>query len=174
MSAPKALIKSWIELVIPGMTVIYDGDDEPSAPSPNMKDDTYAAINFISDGSGYGTTYEETSTDPGSVDPLKSKQYRSKTRVGDLDVAFYGPGADDYCRALDLSLGRPDVILLLDTAGDYAIDKPAEVSDEPIIRAATREPSASIQFAIQWVDSEIYEHEAVALVTPTVTVTEES
>lgn len=172
MSAPKALIKSWIELVIPNLTVIYDGDDEPSAPSPNMEDDTYAAINFLSDGSQYGTTYEATTDDvaPGN----KFDQHRSKVRVADLDVALYGPGADDYCRALDLSLGRADVILLLDTAGDYTIDKPTDVADEPIIRSATREPSASIQFAVQWVDSEIYETEAVEEVTATADIDEES
>lgn len=173
MSAPKALIKSWVELVT-SLKVIYDGDPEPSAPSPNMESgvNTYAAINFVSDGSGYGTTYEETSVDAGTG--TKVKQYRSKTRRGDLDVALYGPGADDYCRALDLSLGRPDVIALLDAAGDFAIDAPADVSDEPIIRSATREPAASIQFAVQWVDSEIYETEAVAEVTAAVDIDEES
>ena len=133
--------------------MIYDGDDEPDAPSPNMEGgvDTYAAINFISDDSGYGTAYEETTNEDAGGDNVK--QYRSKVRRGNLDVALYGPGADDYCRALDLSLGRPDVILLLDNAGDFTIDKPAEVTDEPIIRSATREPSASIQFTVQWVDS---------------------
>jgi hypothetical protein len=173
MSAPKALIKSWVELVT-SLKVIYDGDPEPSAPSPNMATgvNTYAAINFISDGSGYGTTYEATTDDVAPDN--KVNQYRSKTRVADLDVALYGPGADDYCRALDLSLGRPDVIALLVAAGDFAIDKPAEVSDEPIIRSATREPSASIQFAVQWVDSEIYETEAVEEVSVTVDIDEES
>ena len=175
MSAPKALIKSWVELVT-SLKVIYDGDKEPSAPKANMEGgvSTFAAINFISDGSGYGTTYEETSNTAGSSDPTKVNQYRSKTRVADLDIALYGPGADDYCRALDLSLGRPDVIALLVAAGDFAIDKPAEVSDEPIIRSATREPSASIQFAVQWVDSEVYETEAVEEVSVTVDIDEES
>lgn len=174
MSAPKALIKSWVELVT-SLKVIYDGDPEPSSPSPNMESgvNTYAAINFTNDESGYGTTYEETS-DTAGVDPDKFVQYRSKTRRGDLDVALYGPGADDYCRALDLSLGRPDVIALLDAAGDFAIDRPEAVSDEPIIRSATREPSASIQFTVQWVDSETYETEAVEEVTVTVDIDEES
>jgi hypothetical protein len=172
MSAPKALIKSWVELVT-NLKVIYDGDDEPSAPSPNMEGgvNTYAAINFISDGSGYSTTYESTTNE---VEPdNKVTQYRSKTRIADLDVAVYGPGADDYCRALDLSLGRPDVIVLLDTSGDFTIDKPAEVSDEPIIRSGTRVPGASIQFVVQWVDSEEYATEAVEQVTPTVDIDEE-
>jgi hypothetical protein len=173
MSAPKDLIRSWVELVT-SLPVIYDGDEEPSAPSPNMDGgvDTYAAILFTSDASGYGTAYEETTDEDAGAD--KFNQYRSKTRVGELDVAIYGPGAVDYCRALDLSLGRPDVILLLDTAGNFAIDKPAAVSDEPIIRSATREPSSSIQFALQWVDSEIYATEAVEIVTVTVDIDEES
>ncbi len=173
MSAPKALIKSWVELVT-GLKVIYDGDPEPSAPRPKVESGvlTYAAINFVSDGSGYGTTYELTSDD--AATGTKVNQYRSKTRRADLDVALYGPGADDYCRALDLSLGRPDVMALLDAAGDFAIDTPTEVSDEPIIRSATREPSASIQFTVQFVDSEIYETEAVEEVTVTVDIDEES
>ncbi len=173
MSAPKSLIKSWVELVT-SLKVIYDGDDEPTAPSPNMEDgvDTYAAILFTGDSSGYGTTYESTTTT--AAPDNKVVRYRSKVRRGDLDVAIYGPGADDYCRALDLSLGRPDVMALMDAAGDYTIDKPAAVSDEPILRAATREPSASIQFVVQWVDSETYDIEAVAEVTPTVDIDEES
>lgn len=172
MSAPKDLIKSWVELVT-NLKVIYDGDDEPDAPSPNMEGgvDTYAAINLTSDDSGYSTAYEEI-TDEDAGDG-KVKQYRSKVRRGDLDVALYGPGADDYCRALDLSLGRLDVILLLDLAGDYTIDKAMPVSDEPIIRSATREPSASIQFTVQWVDSEIYATEAVETAEVEITVTEE-
>jgi hypothetical protein len=48
------------------------------------------------------------------------------------------------------------------------------VSDEPIIRSSTREPSASIQFVVQWVDSEEYATEAVEQVTPTVDIDEES
>lgn len=175
MSAPNELIKSWVELVT-NLKVIYDGDPEPSAPSPNVEDgvNTYAAINFLGDGSGYGTTYESTSDEAGTQDPLKVNQYRSKVRIADLDIALYGQGADDYCRALDTSLGRPDVIALLNDAGDFAIDKPTDVDEEPIIRSATRVPDAAIQFVVQWVDSEIYETEAVEEVTTTVTVTEES
>lgn len=173
MSAPRALIKSWVELVT-SLKVIYDGDPEPTAPSPNMESgvDTYAAILFVDDESGYGTTYELTSDTAAAGD--KYVQHRSKVRRGQLDVAVYGPGAADYCRALDLSLGRVDVMTLLDAAGDYAIDAPQPVSDEPIIRSATREPSASIQFTVQWIDSETYDTEAVATVTTTATVTEET
>ncbi len=173
MSQPKALIKSWVELIT-SLKVIYDGDPEPSAPRPNVESGvfTYAAINFIDDESGYATTYEHTSD---TVAPdNKVVMYRSKTRRGDLDVAIYGPGAADYCRALDLSLGRPDVLALLIAAGDYAIDAPQPVTDEPIIRSATREPSASIQFAVQWVDSETYATEAVEEVTTTVDIDEET
>jgi hypothetical protein len=173
MSAPKALIKDWVELVT-SLKVIYDGDPEPSAPSPNVEDgvNTYAAINFLSDGSGFGTTYEATTDEDAGGD--KFKQYRSKARIADLDIAVYGPGAADYCRALDLSLGRPDVINLLVDAGDFAIDKPTEVDEEPIIRSATREPDAAVQFVVQWVDSEIYETEAVETFDVDVTVTEEN
>lgn len=173
MSAPKALIKSWVEMIT-SLPVIYDGDPEPSAPSPNMKTgvDTYAAILFIDDESGYGTAYEHTS-DTAAADN-KMVQYRSKTRRGQLDIAVYGPGAVDYCRALDLSLGSGDVNLLLDTAGDFSIDAPQPVSDEPIVRSATRIPAASIQFTVSWVDAETYDTEAVELVTTTATVDEES
>ncbi len=173
MSAPKALIKSWVELVT-SLKVIYDGDPEPSAPRPKVESGvfTYAAIMFIDDESGYATTYENTSD---TVAPdNKVVMYRSKNRSGQLDVALYGPGADDYCRALDLSLGRPDVNLLLDTAGDFAIDAPQPVTDEPIIRSATREPSASIQFTVKWVDAETYDTEAVEEVSVTVDIDEES
>ncbi len=173
MSAPRSTAKAWVELIT-SLKTIYDGDPEPSAPSPNMASgvNTYAAINIISDDSDYGTAYEELTDTPATGD--KYVQHRSKNRRGVLDVAIYGPGADDYCRALDLSLGRFDVLALFEAAGGgVTIDAPGAVDDEPIIRSATREPSASIQLAIQWVDSETYDTEAVATVSTTETITEE-
>lgn len=173
MSAPRELMKSWVELVT-NLEVIYDGDPEPTAPRPNVDATTftYAAINFLSDSSPMSTAYEAT-TDEDAGGNLVN-QYRSLTRRGLLDVALYGPGADDYCRALELSMGRPDVLALLTAAGDYAINLPTEVIDEPILRSATREPAASVQFTIEWIDEEVHETEAVEEVSTTVTVTEES
>ena len=114
MSEPKALMKSWVELVT-SLTVIYDGDPEPSAPSPLVDSATftYAAINFTSDESPLSTAYEVLTDTAGSIDPTKFDQVRSLVRRGELDVAIYGPGADDYCRALELSMGRQDVLSLL-------------------------------------------------------------
>lgn len=171
MSYPLAVMRSWVALVT-GLEVIYDGDDEPTAPRPNVDASTlsYAALNFEEDSSPMSTAFERMTETAGTVDPTKFVQHRSLLRRGLLDVALYGPGADDYCRALNLSMARPDVMLLLDTAGDYAINRPSAVNDEPIIRASTREPSASIQFMIEWVDSETYELEAVETIDTTVNV----
>jgi hypothetical protein len=175
MSAPLALMKSWIELVLP-IQVIYDGDDETSAPRPNVATGvtTYASIQFTSDSSPLSTATEALTDEPGSVDPTKYEQVRSLLRRGDLDVAIYGPGAEDYCRALELSYGRQDVLDLLNAAGDYAINLPTDVRREPILRSATREPEASIQFMVEWVEEEIFEMEAVASVEVDVDVEEES
>lgn len=175
MSEPKALMKSWVELVT-GLTVIYDGDPEPSAPSPLVDSATftYAAINFTTDESPLSTAVEVLTDTPGTVDPTKYDQIRSLVRRGELDVALYGPGAADYCRALELSIGRQDVFSLLDAAGDFAINLPTAVNDEPILRSATREPAASVQFTIEWIETETYELEAVASIDTTVDVEEES
>lgn len=171
MSEPKALIKSWVELIT-GLTVIYDGDPEPSAPSPLVDANTftYAAINFTTDESPLSTAYEALTDTPGTTDPTKYDQIRSLVRRGELDVALYGPGADDYCRALELSIGRQDVLSLLDASGDFAINLPTAVTDEPILRSATRVPAASIQFTIEWIETETYELEAVATIDTTVDV----
>lgn len=175
MSEPKAVMKSWVELVT-GLTVIYDGDPEPSAPSPLVDSATftYAAINFTTDESPLATAYEVLTDTAGTTDPTKFDQIRSLQRRGELDVALYGPGADDYCRALELSMGRNDVQLLLDAAGDFALNTPSVVSDEPILRSATREPAASIQFTVSWIETETFELEAVATIDTTIDVDEES
>lgn len=171
LSEPKALMRSWVEAVT-SLAVIYDGDDEPTAPRPNVdaSTTTYAAINFISNSSPYSVPYESTSDTAGDVDATKVKQYRSLLRKGLLDVAIYGPGAVDYCRALELSLGRYDTMARFDAAGDYSVSMASDVSDEPILRAATREPSASIQFTVQWIDEETYEIEAVDTIVTTANV----
>jgi hypothetical protein len=173
MSAPLALIKSWLELILPStVPVIYDGDPEPTAPRPNVDASTftYAAINFTADESPLSTVVEEMTDTAGTVDPAKYVLERADIRRGELDVAIYGPGAYDYCRALDLSRGRPDVQLLFDTAGDYAINTPSAVNDEPILRSATREPTASIQFTIEWIETDDHEIEAVETISTTVDV----
>jgi hypothetical protein len=175
MSSPLALMRSWVVLVT-GRDTIFDGDPEPSAPRPSVDSDvrSYAAIGFEDDDTATQTPYEELTDTPGTVDPTKFNQVRSEATRGTLSVEFYGPGSEDYARTLRRSITRPDVLSLLDAAGDYAIFKAGEVSREPILRSATREPHASIQFGIEWVESEIYETEAVASIDSTdVTVTEE-
>jgi hypothetical protein len=167
-------MKSWIELVLP-IQVIFDGDPEPSAPRPSVDSSvtTYASIQIASDSSPLSVAVETLTDEPGDVDPTKFKQERSLLRSGELDIAVYGPGAEDYCRALELSYGRSDVIDLLNAAGDYAISLPTEVSRDPIVRSATREPGASIQFNVDWVDTETFEMEAVESIDVTVDVEEE-
>ena len=174
MSEPKALMKSWVELVT-SLKVIYDGDPEPTAPSPLVDASrlSYAAINFTTDESPLSDPAVVTTDTTGSVDPTKVDQIRSHIRRGELDVALYGPGADDYCRALELSMGRYDVVALFEAAGDFAIALASPVSDEPILRSATREPAASIQFTVEWIEEETYEIEAVDTIVTTVDIDDE-
>lgn len=175
MSEPTALMRSWIVLVT-NLDVILDDDPEPGAPRPNVKTGTtsYAAIGFDDDQTATSTPYEDMTDTAGTVDPTKFDMDFSEVTRGTLNVEFYGPGATDYARALRLSITRPDVIDLLNLAGDFAIIKASEVSNEPILRSATREPHASIQFDVEWVESDTFEIEAVASVDATdVTITEE-
>ncbi len=175
MSAPSpqmTVYREWLELVLP-INVIYAGDPEPTAPRPNVKttDPTYAAIEIEDDDTATSTAYEETTNEDAGGGLVN--QYRSEATRGTLNVEIYGPGAVDYARALRLSIARPDVLALLAAAGDYAIEKAGPVTDDPILRDATREPHASIQFEVQWVESEIYKTEAVESIVTTVDIDEE-
>ena len=172
MSAPKALIKSWVELITT-LKTIYDGDKEPTAPRANVAKGvtSYAAIGFVSETTDYSTAHERTTDTPGDLDATKVKQHRSLPTTGQLDVEVYGPGAVDYCRAMKLSIGRADVLRQLEVDGDFAIDNPSEISDEPILRSATREPNASISFEVKWIDTAVFETEGVDTITLTVAAT---
>jgi hypothetical protein len=175
MSAPEALMRSWVVLVT-NLTTIIEDDDEPTAPRPDVdaSTTTYATIGFDDDDTATQTPYEVLTDDAGSVDPTKFDQIRSETTRGTLNVEFFGPGSVDYARTLRRSITRQDVLDLLNAAGDYAILKASEVTNDPILRSATREPHASIQFSVEWIESETYEMAAVASIDSTdVTVTEE-
>lgn len=171
MSAPKDICRQWITLVT-GLKCIFADDPEPTAPRPNVKSGvtTYASMLFEEDVSEYGEPGEHTSDEAGDTDPTKVKQYRGETVEGQLLVDIYGPGATDYARALRLSRGRHDVLQLIDASG-ITIKRPSAVSDEPLLRDATREPAASISFFVQWVESEITEIEPVESTATTVEVT---
>ncbi len=175
MSAPIALMRSWVVLVT-NLDVIIDDDPEPTAPKPNVETGvlTYAAIGFDDDNTASSTAVEESTDEVASGDPTKFNVYRSEVTRGTLVVEFFGPGSTDYARTLRLSITRPDVIDLLNLAGDFGIIKAGEVSNEPILQSATREPHASIQFDVEWVESEIFESAAVASIDSSdVTITEE-
>jgi hypothetical protein len=167
--APLDLCRQFIELVIPGLTVIESGDPEPGAPRPDVDEATpsYAAFEIQSDESAWATAYEETTDTPSGA---KVEQLRALPTDGVLAVEFYGPLAGDYARSLRLSHGRADVLMLLEAAGDFAIDNPSGVSDDPVLRSARRELGASVTFGIRWVDSEIYDTEGVDTITTTVSV----
>jgi hypothetical protein len=168
-------MRSWVVLVTNLDTIIED-DDEPTAPRPNVETGvlTYATIGFDDDDTATQTPYEVLTDTVGTVDPDKFNQIRSETTRGTLNVEFFGPGSVDYARTLRRSITRQDVLDLLNAAGDYAILKASEVTNDPILRSATREPHASIQFSVEWTESETYEMEAVASIDSTdVTVTEE-
>jgi hypothetical protein len=167
-------MREWIELVLP-IPVIYAGDPEPTAPRLNVAtaDPTYAAIEIEDDDTSTSTPDRRTTDTAGTVDPLKVIQIASEVSIGTLNVEIYGPGSVDYARTLRRSITRPDVLELLNAAGDYAIAKAGAVNDDPILRDATREPHASVQFEVQWVESDNYETEAVATIETTVEVTEE-
>jgi hypothetical protein len=169
-------MRDWVALVVPAsVPVILENDPEPTAPRPDIDAavTTYAIVGFVDDDTATSTPYDETTDTPGSVDPTKVDRHSSEVTYGDLGVEFYGPGSVDYARTLRLSITRPDVIDLLNAAGDYAINKAGPVGDEPILRSATREPHASIQFEVQWVESAVFETEAVETIVTTVDIDEE-
>jgi hypothetical protein len=173
-SPQMTVFREWIELVLP-INVIYAGDPEPTAPRPNVDPSvtTYAAIEIEGDETGTSIPERRTTDTPGTVDPTKVDQIASEAPTGTLNVEIYGPGSVDFARTLRLSITRPDVIDLLNNAGDFAIVKAGAVGDDPVLKSATREPDASIQFDVQWVETDTFETEAVNTIETTVEVTEE-
>jgi hypothetical protein len=171
MSQPKATMKAWIELVT-GLDCIYRGDPEPSAPRPNVdaSTTTYADLDFLSESSPLSTLVEEHTDVAGSGDTYVLE--RSDIRRGIMEVAVYGPGAADYVRSLELSVGSPSTINLLNAAGDFAINIPTDIEDNQSLRSATREPDASIQFSVEWIETADEDLAAVAEIDTTVNVTE--
>jgi hypothetical protein len=172
VTAPLDVCRDFIQLVIPGLKVIFGGDTEPTAPRPNVDPSvfSYAAIEIQSDDTRWATVGERT-TDTVSGD--KVEQIRGLPIEGVLAVEFYGDSAEAYARTLRLTTGRADVIRMLDAAGDYAIDTPSQVTRDYVLRSGEREPGASITFAVKWIDSETYDTEGVDTITTTVTVTAE-
>lgn len=167
-----SVMRDWVALVCP-IPVIFEDDPEPTAPRPDgtVGVPTYATVGFDDDDTATSTAYEETTDEDAGNDLVN--QYRSETTFGSLGVEFYGPGSVDFARTLRLSIARPDVLVLLNAAGDYAINKAGPVSDDPILRSASREPHASISFDVQWVESKIYKTEAVESIVPTVDIEQE-
>ena len=149
MPSPISILRQWI-VNVTGLQVIFADDDEPAAPRPTANPAvlTYAAIGIDSDQSEYSTAHQVTEK-VGSV----VTQYRSQVRSGTLSVEFYGPGADDYARALDLSRCHQATNDLLATWGDVSLGASSQVADTPRLRSAEREPGASIAIEITWVDT---------------------
>lgn len=151
-SATQNAVRGWIAAVT-GLLVIEENDPEPAAPRPGL---TYAAIGWRSDVSTMSTPYEETTDTP--FDPLVPAgnvgQYRALLRSRVLAVEVFGPGAADYVFAIELSLGGPAYCELL-AAGDIAVHKGGQVSDEPVLRSTEREPDCSTTLTVGWTDSEI-------------------
>ena len=151
MADPLSIFRQWIEQVT-SLKVIYADDPEPAAPRPNADPTvlSYAAIDIQEDKSAYGTTFERT-TNEGA----HGKKYRSTVRAGLLAVEFYGPGAADYARSLTLMKGAQATRDLLATWGDVAMGAIGSMSDEPVLRSASREPDASMTIEIRWTDSTV-------------------
>lgn len=170
-STVMGVFRQVIELILPGLEIIYSGDDQADAPRPNVDPAvaSYAAFEIQDDSSYFATAYEET-TDTAAPDN-KYVQNRSMPTEGTLAIEFYGPGAIDYARTLRLAHGRADVLALLSGIGDYTIEQPSQVTRDPVLRSATREPGASLTFVVRWVDSETYDVEAVEQIVTTVSVT---
>jgi hypothetical protein len=166
------VFRGWVELVT-GLKVIYANDPEPTAPRPNVDASTfaYAAIDISSEGSDWSTVYSETTDTPAPDN--KFEQHRSMPRQGTLEIELFGPGAMDYLHALEMSTGRDDALLYFDSLGDYAIKRPTDISDQPVLRSATREPGAEMAFVVEWIETETFGIEAVEEIVSTVEVDEE-
>jgi hypothetical protein len=161
---------SAIQLMVPGLQVINAGDPEATAPRPTVESgvDSYAAIEISSDSSSWATAGENTTN---TVSGDKVEQVRGLPVDGVLAIEIYGPEAMDKAKALRMSHGRADVLRLLETAGDYALDSPSDITRDPVLRSATREPGAAMTFVAKWVELETYDTEGVDTITPVVSVT---
>lgn len=168
-----AVCRQWAELVT-SLEVIYAGDDEPTAPRPNVEPATltYVVIDLQNSETKWSTYYEGLTDEPAPDN--KFEQHRGAPMEGVLAVAVYGPGATNYASALRRSVGREDVLTQLQAAGDFAIELPGQqVADATEIRSATREPGATAAFMVKWTDTEIHELEATEQIVSTVEVDEE-
>lgn len=170
-AAVYSVYRQVIELVNPGLEVIYARDDQADAPRPNADESVsaYAAFEIQEDSAYFATANEHTTDTPAAGS--KYVQNRYLPTQGTLAVEFYGPGAWDYAHDLRMAHDRADVLTLLSSLGDYTFDQPGQITDDPVIRSATREPGASITFQIRWMDTETYNTEAVEQITTTVAVT---
>jgi hypothetical protein len=153
MSSPLDTIRQWFELVT-GLVVIYEDDPEPAAPRPD--ESTYITIGWTTDDSPMATPYEHTSDEDDGASGVKT--YRSLVREAQLGVEIFGPGAMDFGRAIELSVGRPDVLdLFLADPLVPSVQKTGQITDQPVLRSTTREPDATLTFTVGWTDSEVIE-----------------
>ncbi len=154
----EALI-AWIRQVT-SLKVIRADDPESAAPRPNAdgSTDAYASIKVDRSAPTSSTAYEElVEGDPaGTYD-----RHLSQVRDGTLLIELYGPGAEDYAFALDLSRDDPNMITLINSYGDISLGAVSDTADDPILRSAEREPNASLSVNVQWTHAKVLDDQPV-------------
>ncbi len=70
-----------------------------------------------------------------------------------MPIEFYGPDAYAYARKLTIAIGGPSYINTF-SALDIALQITGDITDEPVLRSATREPGASMMISVEWTDSD--------------------
>jgi len=76
----------------------------------------------------------------------------SLIRRGDMPIEFYGQNAWGYARALQLAIGGPSYLNTFSNL-NIALAVRGEITDEPVLRSATRETGASMMLGFEWTDS---------------------
>lgn len=151
MSSPIAALRQWVETVT-GLTVIYGDDPEPTAPRPNVDPavSTYAEIGLEPHSSTYSTPY---SAIRGPEDSKPTTRYTSQIRSGLLAVEIFGPGAEDYASALEMSRDHQSTIDLLKVSGDISLGAFGARDEDSVLRSTEREPDVSFTVEVQWSES---------------------
>lgn len=155
-------LREVIELVHPGLAVIYAHQVEGGAPrqSPSV------AIQIVQ-------------SSPVSKTPLKAmtdiaagplfELHRSWLRSGTARADFFGPDAVTQAEELSLALSRQDVKEVMETNG-ITLAQVGAVLRVPDNRGVNWETRAQIDLTIRFVDSDIEEIEDIQTVTYPVTV----
>ncbi len=146
-------LRQWIEVAVPGLTVMYGEQLKAHAPRPPLP---YAVLLIASSTPISGTPFESTSNIPDADNPDLTTLFRSHKRQGVARVDIFGNAALTSVQViseLQLSIRRlavRDVLL----AGGMVLRWLGSLTNIPTLRDTNWEDRSQADFQFRVVDSE--------------------